>query len=83
MSCATAILTRTRTAILLPRFAKANASAKDEIRKKRMLNLEKACKSQIFKEWCTKHETDHPEYKSEHPVWYVPCYSDQIWQHEA
>ncbi|EOD52118.1 putative ring finger domain protein [Neofusicoccum parvum UCRNP2] len=56
------------TAILLPRFAKANASAKDEIRKKRMLNLEKACKSQIFKEWCTKHETDHPEYKSEHPV---------------
>ncbi|EKG18377.1 Zinc finger RING-type protein [Macrophomina phaseolina MS6] len=62
------ILLIAMTAILLPRFAKSAGSEKDGVRKKRMLNLEKACKSQIFKDWCSQHESAHPEYKSEHPV---------------
>ncbi|KAK0653916.1 E3 ubiquitin-protein ligase RHA2A [Lasiodiplodia hormozganensis] len=56
------------TAIILPRLPKNSDIEKAECRKKRMLNLERACKSQIFKDWCSKHETEHPEYKSEHPV---------------
>ncbi|KKY24745.1 putative ring finger domain [Diplodia seriata] len=56
------------TAILLPRLPKNSDNEKSECRKKRMLNLEHACKSQIFKDWCSKHESEHPEYKSEHPV---------------
>lgn len=62
-------LTPPRTAIILPRLPKNSDSEKAECRKKRMLNLERACKSQIFKDWCSKHATDHPEYKSENPVW--------------
>lgn len=67
-------LTDDRTAILLPRLPKNRDNEKSECRKKRMLNLEHACKSQIFRDWCSKHESEHPEYKSEHPIWYVLSY---------
>ncbi|KAF2139892.1 uncharacterized protein K452DRAFT_231304 [Aplosporella prunicola CBS 121167] len=56
------------TAIFLPRLLGKERSDKEECQKKRMHNLEKACKSQIFEKWCSEHESQHPEYKSQHPI---------------
>ncbi|KAF2091315.1 hypothetical protein K490DRAFT_62638 [Saccharata proteae CBS 121410] len=54
--------------LLIPKLTKAASSAQDSTAKKRMLNLEKACRTQQFDDWCEKHVTEHPEYKTEHPV---------------
>ncbi|KAK8245594.1 hypothetical protein IWZ00DRAFT_323490 [Phyllosticta capitalensis] len=55
-----------RTAFFLPRLIKSQSSrSKTDGQKRRMLNLERACKTQAFKTWCAKHEEAHPEYKSE------------------
>ncbi|KAK8181333.1 hypothetical protein BC567DRAFT_73480 [Phyllosticta citribraziliensis] len=54
------------TAFFLPRLIKKNnAYQRSDGQKRRMLNLERACKTQAFKAWCAKHEEAHPEYKSE------------------
>ncbi|KAK8229332.1 hypothetical protein HDK90DRAFT_513545 [Phyllosticta capitalensis] len=54
------------TAFFLPRLIKSQSSrSKTDGQKRRMLNLERACKTQAFKTWCAKHEEAHPEYKSE------------------
>ncbi|KAK7520421.1 hypothetical protein IWZ03DRAFT_358492 [Phyllosticta citriasiana] len=62
------------TAFFLPRLIKRNgACQRSDGQKRRMMNLERACKTQAFKAWCAKHEEAHPEYKSEIIMTCVIC----------